>query len=43
MGVCRDAEEESVVIGSELMVRFFEVDGEYSGREIFRRAQHDLF
>jgi hypothetical protein len=43
MGVCRTAEKVSVVIVSELMVRFFEVDGQYSGRKIFRRAQNDLF
>jgi hypothetical protein len=40
MRVCRTAEKVSVVIASELMVRFFEVDGEYSGREFFGRAKN---
>ena len=42
MGVFRTAEEVNVLTVSELMVRFFEVDGEDSRRKIFRRAQNDL-
>lgn len=41
MGVFRTAEEVNVLTVSELMVRFFEVDGEDSRRKIFRRAQNE--